>query len=112
MPTKNTNENEAVVIAEKDQRPTRFIYGYTDDDDDSAIYMAIIVVEEAYRGREVGKVLVGRFEDLARGRKFPKITLTVADGNKAITLYSRLSYEKTDFPSRFANGYMDMFKSL
>lgn len=74
--------------------------------------MAIIVVEQGYRGRGVRNLLVGRFEDLARNKKFLKITLTVADGNEAIHLYRRSGYKETDLPSRFANGFIDMFKQL
>lgn len=101
---KNKPKNETVVVAQKQRGPISFIYGYEDDDDDSSLYIAIIAVVESERGNGAGKMLLQRFEDLAKKKKMERVTLSVVDENRAKNLYHRMGFRATGYPARFGKG--------
>lgn len=68
-------------------------------------YLHIVAVKEEYRGKGVGKELIGFFEELAFG-KSDKIFLVVADFNlKSKGLYEKIGYRQVgELPGLYRRG--------
>lgn len=64
-------------------------------------YLHMIVVDENFRGKGIGKELIRYFEDVIT-EDYDKVFLLVGDFNKrAKTLYQKLGYEKLGVLSNF-----------
>ena len=68
-------------------------------------YLSILAVKRKYRGRGVGKILLGKFEEIGLENS-NTIFLLVSDFNKkAKKLYKKIGYKKVgDIPNLFKNG--------
>ncbi|CAH1793080.1 unnamed protein product [Owenia fusiformis] len=56
-------------------------------------YVDAICVDEEFRGQGIGKILMERAEQEAKGIGCSKMTLHVAQSNRAISLYQREGYD-------------------
>lgn len=103
--------NATVMVAERNEHPIGLIYGFQDDDDESAKYIAYVVVVDAHKNLGVGTALIAKFETLAKEEDYSQITCSLAINNRAINLFSRLNYERLNY-SRFSDKIIDMVKTL
>lgn len=88
------NENKAFSFLALDEEPSGFIWAYPYGNYDS-VYLSIIYVDDACRGKSVGKQMINVLETYVKSKGYDKIWLhTDANNDVSRAFYSAVGYEE------------------
>jgi len=89
---------------------TGFISFYANDYKNLISYLTLIVVDDEYRGRKIGQLLLDKFIEVSIERRMKKAKLEVHENNLvAINLYKKNGFK---FFEKSSNGFIYMVKNL
>jgi GNAT superfamily N-acetyltransferase len=89
-------DGQVMFVAEEDGRAVGLVFGLFDRDDRTLGHLGGMWVEPAWRGRGIGRALVGAVIGWARERKLRALALWVTEGNRgAIDLYAAHGFAAT-----------------
>ncbi len=108
--SKKLSMNSICIGAYCNGKCVAFSSFYANDFENLTSYLTLIVVDEGYRNKRIGQLLLDKFSEVSIERKMKKAKLEVRKNNLiAINLYKKKGFE---FLKESSNGFIYMNKNL